>query len=150
MKHFAPFRIHPSPSFWALVWMAAASDPALGSVIAKHAHRGRSGSTKGSAADDAEFRESGSGPRDHDAAIPVGELFREEKSRECRGLFPGLRCALGSPMGSSVPTLEAMVEVGVPNRDGSTLPVGFDAHGTNLLSSPDSQCRQRVPGRLVE
>ena len=47
MKHFAPFRIQPSPSFLALVRIAAASEPAPGSVMPKQAQRGRSGSRKG-------------------------------------------------------------------------------------------------------
>jgi hypothetical protein len=47
MKHFAPLRIQPSPSLRAEVVIAAASEPAPGSVIAKHAQRGRSSARNG-------------------------------------------------------------------------------------------------------
>jgi hypothetical protein len=53
-------------------------------------------------------------------------------------------------MGSSVPAFEATVEIGVSDRDGSSLPIGFDANGTNLLSSPGSKYLQGIPSRLVE
>ena len=47
MKHFAPFRIQPSPSLRAAVLIAAASLPAPGSVMPKQAQRGRSSARKG-------------------------------------------------------------------------------------------------------
>ena len=39
MKTFSPFKIHESPSLTAVMWMLPASDPAPGSVSAKHDRR---------------------------------------------------------------------------------------------------------------
>src|SRR5881628_3498751 len=47
MKVLAPFSTHPSPARTAVVWMAATSLPAPGSVMAKAAQCGRSRSRNG-------------------------------------------------------------------------------------------------------
>lgn len=53
-------------------------------------------------------------------------------------------------MGSAVPAFEAAVEIGVSDGDGASLAIRFDADGTYLLSTPDSQLGEGIQRRPIE
>jgi hypothetical protein len=53
-------------------------------------------------------------------------------------------------MCSPISAFETQIEVGMANRNRASLSIGFEADGTNLLSAPGSQFRERIPSLLVE
>ena len=142
----------------ALVRIAATSEPAPGSVIAKEPQRGRSGSRNGprkrSFCSAVPIESSGGSPRpgtgerDRDAAVPVGHLLRQADARRARSprragpLARRRRVAVAGPARAAEAEGDELLR-----RTGCSAGTGRPRRSASRPSGPDLGAAERADAR---